>query len=143
MEKENNHSDEPFRKRILHFNSHNGPVSIEIDKVLFFNAEGSYSIVYMEGNKQIKTVTHNLCYFERLFESMGENFLRCHYCWLVNISKIISCYRADRLLIIADYAIRVSRDRWSEIRWIISDRGIRINKELSPDIKILPGYKKY
>lgn len=141
MRKENNNHLKSERTRILHFNSHLGPISVDIDKVLFFNADGNYSRVYIEGTMQVKFLTRGLCYLEKLLKSREENFIRCHYCWLVNINKIESCYKKGRLLIIAGYGIIVSKRQWHDTLWTISDNEIQIIKELSPCIKILPGYE--
>jgi hypothetical protein len=143
MEQENKYSSsDSSQNRILHFNSHNGPVSIDIDKVLFFNAYGSCSKAYLEGSKKVKSVGRELCHIEKLLKSKGEKFLRCHHCWLVNVNKIEACFKKDRLLIILSYGIQVSVRRWRDTTWVISDNDIEIIKEVGPEIKILrPFYK--
>lgn len=126
--------------RFIHFNSHHSPVSIDLGRVLFFKADGSYSKAYLEVNK-IKSITRELCFIEKLLKSRNEKFLRCHHCWLVNISKIESCYKKGRLLIIGGFGITVSKKRWRDTLWTILDNEIQIISELSPGIRILPVIK--
>jgi hypothetical protein len=57
---------------------------------------------------------------------------------MVNISKIKACFEKIRFLIIADFGIPVSVRKWRDAIWVISDKGIKIIKELGPEIKILP-----
>ena len=125
----------------LHFNSHYEPISFEIENVLFFKGDRGYTKAYMECEKEIISITHNLCYLE--IKLKNEDFLRCHKSWLINVQKIKSFYRKKRFLIIADFGIPVSRRNWKATCRILSDKGIKALKILDPNINIYDTFIQY
>lgn len=125
----------------MHFNSHYGPISFEIENVLFFKGDRGYTKAYMDGEKEIISITHNLGYLE--IKLKNEDFLRCHKSWLINVQKIKSFYRKERFLIIADFGIPVLRRNWRTTRRILSDKGIKAIKILDPKINIYGTFIKY
>jgi DNA-binding LytR/AlgR family response regulator len=60
-----------------------------------------------------------------MLKAMGEKFLRCHHCWLVNFNKVDSCYKKKRLLIIDKFGIQVSARKWKDVIWKIEDNNIK------------------
>jgi two-component system LytT family response regulator len=113
----------------LRFNSHHGPVSVEIDKILFIKANGNYSEIFIEEEARPVFVTQNLHSLESVLKE--ENFLRSHNSWLVSIRKIRSYYKKDRIVIINNYCIPVSRRKWKCISRILTDEGIKLSKNFS------------
>jgi len=126
--------DDTSGKR-LRFHSHNGPISIDIDRILFLKGYRSYTEVYLEGENTVVSVTHNLNFMETVLKD--EFFLRCHKSWLVSVQRIISFYLKERLVIIAGYGVPVSRRKWKNTISILCDRGIKSVKIINPGIKNL------
>jgi len=133
LKKMKNEDDTSGRR--LHFNTHFGPISVEIEKILFLKGSRSYTELFLQDDNNNVLLTYNLHFMETILKK--DEFLRCHNSWLVNMRKINSFYRKEKLLIITDYGVPVSRREWNKISHILSDEGIKPVRILNPKIKNL------
>lgn len=118
----------------IHFNSHHGQVTIDIEKILFCEADGNYTKVLSEDNNSI-VISKSLCEFEIQLKS--HDYLRCHYSYLVNSKKIESICSRKRFVIVAGHNIPVSRRKCNKIFRILMDLGIKETKIDDQIINIL------
>lgn len=125
----------------FNFSTHEGQISIEIDKIMFIKGSGSYSQIHIEDEVQSICISQNLGFFQKNLKT--ENFLRCHKSWLVNVFKISSWYHKKKLLYISNFGIPVSRRKWRKVCSILSNKGIKPAKMLSLGITNLRPEIKY
>jgi len=75
----------PLRQVVVH--THNSHTVIEVQNIIRIEAQGSYVIIYLEGNKS-HLVVNSLSYYEELLSN--NSFFRIHKSHLINILKIKS-----------------------------------------------------
>jgi two-component system, LytTR family, response regulator len=80
---ENSNTQRPLKQIALPTLS--GYYFVEIDHIVRFEAEGSYSRIFLV-NKEEHLLSYNLKYFEDLLKS--ENFFRVHYSHYINLNMI-------------------------------------------------------
>jgi two-component system, LytTR family, response regulator len=64
----------------------NGYEIIKLSSIVYFKAEGSYTMLHFSGGKQL-LVSKNLKHFENMLSGMN-NYLRAHRSYLVNIDYV-------------------------------------------------------
>lgn len=63
----------------------NGNLFVSTDDILRLEAQGSYSIIFLE-NGDSYLVSHNLSYFEKVLDPV--HFYRCHHSHIINLGKV-------------------------------------------------------
>ena len=71
--------------KTLSISSNNGYSLINIDKILWCEASGNYTIIIMEGKRQL-VASKQLKHYESIL--IGAGFFRIHRSFLVNINQI-------------------------------------------------------
>lgn len=89
--------------------THNNCEVLEIEKIAYCKADGSYSIIYTADGKS-RTISKPLIYVERML--LSNNFIRCHNTYIVNIYFVKLIISKKRTLIIFDQNIPISRRRY-------------------------------
>ncbi len=79
---------------------------IPIDKIIFCEADGSYSKIFFEDGAEV-VVSKSLIVLERCLDN--SNFIRCHNSYLVNAPKITKYNKKNKILNVLGYKIPVSR----------------------------------
>ncbi|MEO9804092.1 MAG: LytTR family DNA-binding domain-containing protein [Reichenbachiella sp.] len=84
-----------------------------IDEILYCQAEGSYTVLYLNGGASFM-VSKNLKYYEDLLKK--NNFIRIHHSSLVNCSKIKKVSKSDGGYIVMDDGkdLSISKSRRDE-----------------------------
>lgn len=92
-------------------NTFNTTSFIEMSDILFFQADGSYTKVYLKNDK-VLTISKGLKNFETLL-SYNPEFFRCHKSYLVNLNHITDYVRSNGGYLIIDktHEIAVSYDK--------------------------------
>ncbi|TAL61878.1 MAG: hypothetical protein EPN88_14260 [Bacteroidetes bacterium] len=108
---------------IIYLKSHNERLNLEVEKILFFRAEGSYTKVIMEDENRTPLISKSLCFFELLLNDKG--FFRCHNSYLVNLKQIKSYNIKNKIITFKFHTIPLSRRRSNEFIRILSDYGVR------------------
>ncbi len=83
--------DNPQNQRIM-INISGGQVFLELPKIIYIKADGSYSHIILAGNER-HYVTKKLVEFERL-QQIG-NFLRIHRSHMINLDHIVKYTKQD------------------------------------------------
>jgi two-component system LytT family response regulator len=105
--------EQNFIERIKVFQENNSQVAIQklsipyksdyiiinIEDVLYIEADRMYSIIHIKSDTPQKTYIYakKLSYFEELL-STNENFCRTHRSWIVNLDYVVSYSKKDHLL---------------------------------------------
>lgn len=79
---------------------------VEIDNILFFEAEGAYTKVIMKEGDPL-TVSRGLKNFERTLAG-NPDFFRCHKSYLVNVRHITGYIKTDGGYLVVDKIHRIS-----------------------------------
>lgn len=95
---------------------------IHPNEIVYMEALGAYTKVHYYFDKKVNEVlsTHNLGKYDQMF--VGQNFIRVHKKYLVNINFAKSCHR-NRLKLVANnqtIEVDISKDRRREIIEAIS-----------------------
>ena len=87
---------------------------IFISDIIYLEADGAYTYLYMENSTRI-TATKNLGFYEE--ELCDEPFLRIHQSFIVNISKVKQYLKVDNGYVIMSSGkpIKVSRSKKDEL----------------------------
>jgi len=102
----------------------NSILFVEIDTILFFQADGSYTKVVLLDGKTL-LMSKGLKHFENILTE-NQQFFRCHKSYLVNLEHVTEHIKSDGgFLKIADkYEVSLSSEKVSEayklMDWIIS-----------------------
>jgi two-component system LytT family response regulator len=93
----------------------NGFENIELSRLTYIEADGSYTHVYIDGKKYL-TLSKNLKYFESILEQ-HKNFIRAHRSYLVNLNHVIRFDRKGRGTLVLNNGVEldVARDRRDDI----------------------------
>lgn len=87
---------------------------VELDNILFFQADGAYTKVFLKDNKTI-TTSKNLKHFEQLLEDSPE-FFRCHKSYIANLKYVSEYIKSEGgTLKIENYSIGISSDKSDEL----------------------------
>ncbi len=87
---------------------------VELDDILFFQADGSYTKVFLKDNKMILT-SKSLKTFENMVIDY-TNFYRCHKSYIVNLNYVNELYKSDGgYLKINEHQISISPDKISTV----------------------------
>lgn len=85
---------------------------VELDTILFFQADGSYTKVFLKDGKTIVT-SKSLKHFENILIE-NSDFYRCHKSYIVNINYISEYIKSDGgLLKVGSHEIGISSDKVS------------------------------
>lgn len=85
---------------------------VELDTILFFQADGSYTKVFLKDGKTIVT-SKSLKHFENVLTG-NSDFYRCHKSYIVNINYISEYIKSDGgSLKIGSHEIGISSDKVS------------------------------
>lgn len=105
-------ADEPTYIAVPVFN---GYENIELSRLTYIEADGSYTHVYLDGKKHI-TISKNLKYFESVLEN-HRNFVRAHRSYLVNLHHVVRFDRKGRGTLVLNNGaeLDVARDRRDDI----------------------------
>lgn len=97
---------------------------IKIDDILYIKADGSYTHIYINNEKQI-TVSKNLKYFETALKDYNQ-FIRVHRSFLVNVFQMKKFDKQNRgQIIMNDGAIiDLARDRREDFFTLIEKNNI-------------------
>ncbi len=92
-----NHSHSAIRKLSIPYKS--DYIIINIDDVLYIEADRMYSRIHIKSNKPQNTFLYakKLSYFEELLTS-NENFCRTHRSWIVNLDHVASYSKKEHQL---------------------------------------------
>jgi two-component system LytT family response regulator len=84
---------------------------VETSDILFFQADGSYTKVFLKDNKTM-TISKGLKSFETLLEDNSE-FFRCHKSFIVNLTHISDYVKSNGGYLVIDktHDIAVSSDK--------------------------------
>lgn len=83
---------------------------VELDDILYFQADGSYTKVFFKDNKMILT-SKSLKTFENMVTAYS-NFYRCHKSYIVNLNFVTELYKSDGgYLKINEHQISISPDK--------------------------------
>lgn len=99
-------------KNLLHYNTHQGHVQIDVDKILYCHGdgEGPYIQIVIDDDKK-----YSACGSMSVIENLlsDEYFLRCHKSWLVNIKKVGHYSSREKIIVMKNKKrVPVSRSRW-------------------------------
>ncbi len=87
---------------------------VDVDDILFIQADGAYSKVFLKEGKQIVT-SKNLKHFENTL-SENSNFFRCHKSYIVNTDHITEYIKSDGgFLKIYQYTVSLSPDKSGQL----------------------------
>jgi two-component system, LytTR family, response regulator len=92
-------------------NTLNSTVFIETSDILYFQADGSYTKVFLKDNKSL-TISKGLKNFENILSDNSE-FFRCHKSYIVNINHVSEYVKSNGGYLIIDktHEISVSSDK--------------------------------
>lgn len=91
-------------------NTSNSIQFVNLDDILFFKADGSYTHVFLKENKNILT-SKNLKYFEDTL-IQNSNFVRCHKSFIVNTNYISEYVKSDGgYLVVCNHHVSISNDK--------------------------------
>ena len=84
---------------------------IEVADILFFQADGSYTKVFLKSGKTL-TISKGLKNFETLL-SDSSGFFRCHKSYIVNLNHITDYVKSNGGYLVVDkvHEIAVSSDK--------------------------------
>jgi two-component system, LytTR family, response regulator len=122
----------------LHLNSRDEHKSIDIERILYCEADGNYTKMYSEKDKD--QICKSLCKLEEQLKR--HNFLRIHNSYMVNLKNVKSFYHYKKkwLVTIADKELPVSRRRQNNIIPVLIDFGIKETKMIDRLINSFTGY---
>lgn len=109
-----NPEEETLKDNLLIINRHDKAVFIEVNDILRFEANGSYTEIFMENGGRINS-TKNIMYYEGLLER--HNFYKVHRSHLINLNKVkeLIKYDGDGVIIMQDNSkIGISRAKKNE-----------------------------
>lgn len=92
----------------------NGYENVELDRIIYIKADGSYSHVIQKADKTL-TVSKNLKYFESLLEN-HENFIRVHRSCIISLKHVRKYDKSGRgtIIMVNDTEIDLARERRTE-----------------------------
>ncbi|GAB4145450.1 MAG: hypothetical protein Fur0041_20060 [Bacteroidia bacterium] len=93
----------------------NGFQNIELSRLSYIEADGSYTHIYIDGEKEL-TISKNLKYFESILEN-NQNFVRVHRSFMINIDHVVRIDRKGRGTVVMSngFEIDIARDRREHI----------------------------
>lgn len=98
-----------LNSELLRFNFKHGFEIIKTSDIIYMQADGRYSKIFLAGNREL-TVSHNIGNFEHLISS--RNFIRTHRSALINPQYFKRLNRLNKVCILGDdcneYKIKVS-----------------------------------
>jgi two-component system, LytTR family, response regulator len=88
---------------------------VELDQIVFFKADGSYTQITLLNSENI-TSSRNLKYFEQVI-SDNENFVRCHKSYMVNVHFITDYIKSNGgvFIVQGNHEVAVSPSKVDEI----------------------------
>lgn len=88
---------------------------VELDKILFFKAEGAYTQIMMEDDSTI-LVSKGLKSYEDMLLGDGK-FFRCHKSYMINLAAITEYVRSDGgyLVLANKHEVSVSSEKVNEV----------------------------
>jgi two-component system LytT family response regulator len=88
---------------------------VELDQIIFFKADGSYTQITLMNNESIIS-SRNLKYFEQVI-SDNENFVRCHKSYMVNVHFITDYIKSKggTFMVQGNHEVAVSPAKVEEI----------------------------
>lgn len=98
-----------------------------ISDIMYLQADGAYTHLYMENGAKI-TATKNLGFYEE--ELSDESFLRVHQSFIVNINKVRQYLKVDNGYVIMSTGkpIKVSRSKKDELMAFFKLRRVQHKK---------------
>jgi len=91
---------------------------IEVEEIVYLEAEGAYTNVYMKDGKQV-FVSKRLKYFEDLLQSW-KSFYRSHRSFIININCIKELNRNENYLLLDNLKkIPIARERKIEFEQLL------------------------
>ena len=109
------------RKKIF-LKSHKSSEAIDISSILYFKADGNYTTIYSV-DENVYEICKSLCEFESLLRI--HDFLRVSYSCLVNLKRVESFNRKDRLVLVAGHKISISKRKCKDIFTVLIDFDIK------------------
>lgn len=102
------------RSKKIGLNNVSSIIFVELDEILFFRADGSYTEVFIKDGKVIVT-SKSLKHFENTLAD-NPDFYRCHKSYIVNIKYITEYIKSDGgSLKVGSHEIGVSPDKISTL----------------------------
>lgn len=102
------------RSKKIALNNISSITFVDLEDILFFKADGSYTEVFLKDGKSI-LASKSLKHFENTLEEHSD-FYRCHKSYIVNIQHISEYIKSDGgYLKVAQYEIGVSQDKVSAL----------------------------
>lgn len=106
---------------------HNGQyVRIILCKILFCEAEGNYTNVYLKGDPNLVITCKRLIFFRWKLRKYNV-FQLCHKSYIINLDEVNSiCNESKKkILKISEYSIPVARRKWNELLPLLSIKGLK------------------
>lgn len=105
----------------ISINGISSTVFVDLDDILFFQADGAYTIVYLKEHKSI-VASRSLKYFENILLD-SQQFYRCHKSYMVNVHHITEYVKANGgYMKIQQHEISVSPDKLSTVLELINSK---------------------
>lgn len=102
------------RSKKIALNSVSSIIFVELNDILFFKADGSYTEVFLNNGKSI-LASKSLKHFENTLEN-NPDFYRCHKSYIANINHISEYIKSDGgSLKIGNHEIGVSQDKVAQL----------------------------
>jgi len=99
-------------KKFFFFKKRGKFVKVNINSVIYIQAEGNYTYTFTEGEKYINT--SNLKEMEELFYT--PNFMRIHRSFIVNLDKLTSLDLSNNKISLGKYEVPISRSMKNELK---------------------------
>lgn len=111
---------------VIYFRHNSLHLSIVLGNILFCEAEGNYTNVYLKGEKRLLVVCKRLYFFRRKFKNYNV-FYRCHKSYIINLDEVRSFCTENKkkILKISDYSIPVSRGKLNELSQLLTEKGLK------------------
>lgn len=109
---------------------HNGQyVGIVLCDILFCEAEGNYTNVYLKRDPRLVIICKRIFLLRRILKKYNV-FYQCHKSYIINLDEINSfCIEnKNKMLRISDFKVPVARGTWKNILPVLLKKGLQETK---------------
>jgi two-component system LytT family response regulator len=110
-----------MQSRTIALKTQKGYHVIQVEKIAFCEADGSYSTIYLDDGSKF-VVSKSLIDIER--NLMSTDFIRCHYSYLVNARKVEKFNKGMKLLTVLGHNKNIPVSRRKCCKTIIKLKNI-------------------
>lgn len=106
------------KQRIL-IHTRSGVESIDLDNIIYLQAESNYTYIFIDDGKKIIT-TKTLKEFENQLCESGSKFMRVHNSYIVNLHKVVRLIKAsDTIVLKEDFKVPISKSKRDDFyKWL-------------------------